>query len=368
MIGNTDYLHNVSMYTPGASPEDIQRKFGLKGVVKLASNENPLGPSPLALEAATAALRQMHRYPDGGMSLVHTLADKHNLEEDCITVHNGSDALIHQCMRVFLRPGDSAFSCEGTFLSFELAVKACGLLPSYAPATPFYEFDLDALTAGWNETVKIIYIANPNNPTGTYVTNEALNRFLDSIPTTTLVIIDEAYFDYAIHNDPVNYPDSIALKRSNVLTLRTFSKAYGLASLRIGYAVGHPDVIKWLRRTKLPFDPNGPACVAGIAALQDYTHVNLAVELNKRGLALLHDALDVSGFVRTKSIANFVMADLKSADRATQFHASILQQGFITRHLAAFGLPNCVRITTGTDEQNESIADIIKNLDCLRSN
>lgn len=360
MISVPQHLASLAPYTPGASPEEIRRQFGLENVLKLASNENPYGPSPRGIEAAAATLTQAHRYNDGGLALRHRLAAYHQVSADAVTVHNGSDAIIHQVMRTFLLPGETALSCKGGFVSFGIAVAAMGSTPQYVPLTADYRFDVEALADAITPQTKVVYIPNPNNPTGTHITMEEYAWLLDRVPSSTLVIMDEAYHEYASHMAPTTYPDAIVDGRPNVISLRTFSKAYGLASLRVGYAVGHPDVMQWLIRTKLPFDPNGPACAAAVAALDDTEHVQRAVETNAEALDMLHGVLSDCGYVTSMSVANFVMVDCGSADQAASFHRDLLQRGFIARPLGGFGLPHCVRISTGLPKQNAALADALR--------
>lgn len=360
MIVANPHLHHVASYKPGASPDQIKADYGLEHVEKLASNENPLGSADVALRAAQNALGQAHRYSDGGLALRSRLAAHHSVDVSCVSVHNGSDAIIHQIMRVFLLPGESALSSTGTFVSFELAVKGVNAHAQFVPMTADYRFDVKALAAAVTEKTKVIYIANPNNPTGTYITHDDLVWLMDNIPDDRLVVLDEAYVEYAQHLVPSLYPNALSLNRANLLCLRTFSKAYGLAALRIGYAVGHPDVVQWLIRTKLPFDPNGPGCAAAIAALDDPDFVQRTVELNAEGLAVLQSTLRECGYVSSTSVANFVMIDLGDRESALAFHSHLLLQGFIARPLVGFGLPTCVRISTGTQEQNIRLAQILR--------
>ncbi len=356
MIVANPHIRTLATYTPGASPEQIKAQFGLESVEKLASNENPRGASPLAMAAAQDALTHAHIYGDGGALLQSVIANHHGVEPTCVSVHNGSDAIIHQIMRTFLLPGETALSSEGTFVSFGLAVAAADRASKRVPMAPRYRYDVQALVDAVDSSTKIIYIANPNNPTGTYVNADELSWLVEEVPSSVLVVVDEAYCEYAHHLVGADYPNVQAMERENVVQLRTFSKAYGLAALRIGYALGHPNTISWLQRTKLPFDPNAIGCAAAIAALADSEFVRQTVLLNESGLSALHAALDTQGLLRSESVANFVMADLGTAERASAMHRALLFDGFITRPLTGFGLPTCLRITTGLPEQNVRVA------------
>ena len=360
MITVNPHLHATTAYAPGASPEQIKLQYGLDNIEKLASNENPLGCSPYSLEAAGKALESVSLYNDGGNALREKLAQFHGVDSASITVHNGSDAIIHQIMRTFLLPGETALSSEGTFVSFRIAVAAADRQYRLVPLTPEYAYDTRAIADAIDASTKVVYIANPNNPTGTHIPAADLISFLDRVPPSVLVVLDEAYIEYARSLHPDNCATDDVLIRPNVIRLRTFSKAYGLASLRIGYALGHPDVIQWLHRTKLPFDPNGVGCSAAIAALDDQDFVRRTVELNSRCLEIMIQAVSDASLAMARPSANFLMIDLGSPDAAAQFHRSLLQGGFISRPLTNFGLPNCVRISTGTLEQTERLADVIR--------
>lgn len=359
MITVNPHLHTTSAYAPGASPEQIKAQYGLSDVEKLASNENPLGCSPRATRAAIDALSAVNRYNDGGAALRARLAEFHGVTSDHISVHNGSDAIIHQIMRTFLLPGETALSSEGTFVSFRLAVAGADRQYRLVPLADGYRYDVSAIAGAVDNSTKVIYIANPNNPTGTHVPADELIEFLDSVPTSVLVVLDEAYIEYARHLHPQSCASEDAVNRPNVVRLRTFSKAYGLAALRIGYAIGHPDVIQWLNRTKLPFDPNGIGCSAAVAALDDQEFVARTVELNAQCLAIMTQAVHQAELVAAEPAANFLMIDLGSPDDATQFHRLLLQGGFISRPLTGFGLPSCVRISTGTIEQTTRLAEVL---------
>ena len=360
MIAPNSHLRDVSAYTPGASPEQIKAQYGLDRVEKLASNENPLGASPAATQAAIDALSSVGLYQDGGVALRTHIAAMHGVSPECISLNNGSDAIIHQVMRVFLHPRRTALSSEGSFVSFRLAVKGADREFRLVPMLRGYRFDVRALAAAVDSTTQIVYIANPNNPTGTYVTQDELTWLMERLPKDVLVVLDEAYVEYARHLVADTYPTE-SFTRPNLLRLRTFSKAYGLAALRIGYALGDPDVIQWLNRTKLPFDPNGVGCAAAIAAIDDQAFVQRTVELNASALTLLHATLHELGYTTSNSVANFVMIDLHTKARAEEFHLELLHNGFISRPLVGFGLPNCVRISTGTQAQMERLVDVLRS-------
>ncbi|MBI2793093.1 MAG: aminotransferase class I/II-fold pyridoxal phosphate-dependent enzyme [Ignavibacteria bacterium] len=363
MISGPKHLERINVYVPGATADDIRREYGIGHAEKLASNENPFGPSPLGLAAATESLTKSHLYPDGGMNLRLALAEHHNTKPECITVNNGSDAIIHQVMRTFLLPGETALSSRGGFISFGIAVTSAGFEPQYVELKSGYRFDVEALISAITPATKIIYIPNPNNPTGTIIPRDEMDWFLTRVPRNCLVIIDEAYHEYAVHLNADDYPRSEDYKQDNVITLRTFSKAYGLASLRVGYAIGSSDVIQLLLKTKLPFDPSGPAAAAAQAALHDHVFLNTTLDTNKEGLEILSTAAHLNGYTIATSSTNFIMFECGSQQHATAFHISMLQHGFITRPLrGGFDLPTCIRITTGTHHQNIRLASALQTL------
>lgn len=362
MITGSEYLLGIAAYKPGASEEEIRRTYGFSQVEKLASNENPFGPSPKAIEAATQALSKVHRYNDGGLALRNAIAERYGTSIESVTVNNGSDALIHQIMRTFLLPGESALSCEGGFVSFGIAVKSVGRTPVFVKQAEGYRFDAEALVDAIEPHTKIVYIPNPNNPTGTHLTESELDLVISRTPKSTLIVLDEAYVEYASAIAPDTYKSGILHEAANVITLRTFSKAYGLAAFRIGYAVGKPDVVSWLLKTKLPFDPNGIGCVAAIAALDDHEHVAHTVNHTTSGIKVLTQALRSSGYACSDSVANFVFVDCGSEQQATEFHLALLEKGFITRPLVGFGIPTAVRISVGTPDQNLRLVTALQDL------
>jgi histidinol-phosphate aminotransferase len=352
MIEIPPHIQNLSPYKPGQSAAEIQRLYGLSDVVKLASNENPCGASPLALKALQST-QPLHLslYPDGGHMLRHALSEAFGIPYDNILCHNGSDALLHLIMRAFVQPGDTVLSSQGTFVGYYVAANVAGAKLINIPMHNGYRFDVQAIANAINPSVKIVYIANANNPTGTYITQAEFEWLMQHIPQNILVIMDEAYSEYSrvLRDD---YPNTLNTDYPNLITLRTFSKAYGLAALRIGYASANPQILSPMFRCRLPFEPGTPAQIAAIAALQDTEFVEQTVQLNKRGLELLHTELGRQGWEFPESSANFIMIDCGTAEKAQALYMGLLKKGFITRPLQGFGLPHCLRISTGTDSQN----------------
>ena len=353
------YIESLRPYQPGRSVEEVQRAYGLSHVSKLASNENPLGPSPLATEAMARCLSGLAVYPNGGLDLRRVLAEKFETKIENVIAGSGSDGIMSNIIRTFLSDEDEVLTTDAAFIGFQVLAKSRGVAYRTVPYRDWH-YDLTALAAAINERTKIIYLANPNNPTGTIFSKHEFDEFYRHVPERVLIILDEAYFEYA--KDTPRYPDSMHYRYDNVITLRTFSKVYGLAGVRIGYGFAHETLITNLLKVKLPFEPSTLAQVAGVAALADKEFLHQSLQLNARGLKFLTDGLRKIGVTVVPSEANFVMVVLADAAQAHQLTTDLLEQGIIIRPLASFGLPNCVRISTGTDQDNQLCVEAIKKL------
>jgi histidinol-phosphate aminotransferase len=353
------YIESLRPYQAGRSAEEVRREYGLERVIKLASNENPLGPSPLSLEAVRECVGRLHLYPNGGLDLRRVLAERYGLKTDNVIAGSGSEGIMANIIRTFLCDEDEVLTTEAAFIGFQVLARSRGVKYRTVPYRE-WRYDLDGLADAVNERTKIVYLANPNNPTGTIFTSEEFERFYRRVPERVLIILDEAYFEYAAARP--EYPDSMRYRYDNVITLRTFSKAYGLAGLRIGYGFAHEELIRNLLKVKLPFEPNTPAQAAGIAALGDTGFLERTLALNARGLRFLMESLGSLGFEAVPSAANFVMVVLRGAEEAARFTGELLEKGIIVRPLEAFGLPQCVRISTGTEEENRVAIDAIAAL------
>ena len=353
------YIENLRPYEPGRSMDEVRQAYGLTRVAKLASNENPLGSSPLALVAIAKNIGTVNHYPNGGLDLRVRLAEKFNLKVGNVIAGSGSDSVMAAIVRAYLSPDDEVLTTEGAFIGFQVQARGSGA----AYRTVAYRdwtYDLPALAAAITDKTKIVYLANPNNPTGTIFSKQAFEQFYPLVPERVLIILDEAYFEYA--KDYPLYPDSLDYRHDNVITLRTFSKIYGLAGLRVGYGFAREDIITNLLKVKLPFEPGALAQIAGIAALDDPEFVERTLELNGRGLRLFTDSLKALGLDVVPSNANFVMVALEDTREAQWLTEELLRKGVIVRPLGAFGLPHCVRISTGTDEDNRMFLDAMKTL------
>jgi histidinol-phosphate aminotransferase len=343
------YIASLRPYEAGRDAAEVTREYGLASVVKLASNENPLGPSPRAVAALCKASSELNLYPNGGLDLRRVLAAAFDLKVENVIAGSGSEGIMSTIIRAFLCDEDEVLTTEAAFIGFQVLARSRGVKYRTVPYRDWH-YDLPVLAAAINENTKIIYLANPNNPTGTIFTRHEFDDFYRHVPERVLIILDEAYFEYA--KDNPRYPDSMHYRYDNVITLRTFSKVYGLAGARIGYGFAHEELIGNLLKVKLPFEPSTPAQAAGIAALGDKEFLHRSLELNARGLRFLTSALRESGYTVVPSDANFVMLVLRDAGEAAGLFERLLASGVIVRPLASFGLPQCLRVSTGTGEQN----------------
>jgi len=343
------WIRAIEAYKPGRPIEEVERELGIHAI-KLASNENPLGPSPMAVEAARRALADANWYPDGaGYYLRKKLSDQLGVEMDWLMLGAGSCELIDLVARTLLTPGDNAVCPEGSFPLYYSAVRATGERLITVPLRAF-AIDLEAIAKAASERTRVIYLANPNNPTGTMFMADELDAFLSRIPQSALVVLDEAYYEFA---DRRGYSRSLDLVRSgrNVLVLRTFSKVYGLAGMRVGYAIGPADLLAQLNKVRQPFNVTGVSLAAAQAALDDLEHVGRSVENNRRGLAQLEAGLRAQGVSFVPSVANFMLVHLGPA--TNQIADAMLRLGVIVRPMAWMGFPEAIRVSVGTPAQND---------------
>ncbi len=350
------YIESLKPYEAGRSIEDVEREFGLRAV-KLASNENPLGPSPMAIKAIRRSLHDLNRYPPGGLRLRAVLADEYGVKIENVIAGSGSEGIMSNIIRTFLLDDDEVLTTEAAFLGFQVLARSRGVRYRTVPYRD-WRYDLPSLAAAISDRTKIIYLANPNNPTGTIFTRHEFDEFYRLVPERVLVILDEAYFEYARENP--QYPDSMHYRYDNVITLRTFSKIFGLAGIRVGFGFAHEELIANLLKVKLPFEPSAPAEAAAIGALSDREFFYRSLEQNARGIRLLTSSLRELGLAFAPPEANFVMVILPDAGAAQRLVHELLIQGVIVRPLEAFGLPQCVRISTGSDADNEKCLDALR--------
>ncbi|SFJ58589.1 histidinol-phosphate transaminase [Thermoflavimicrobium dichotomicum] len=349
-------IQGLEPYQPGKSLEEVKRELGLTQVIKLASNENPYGCSSRVFEALETMKNRLHFYPDGSArELKEKLADHLEVDERRLILGNGSDEVIQILCRTFLEPGSESVMADLTFSRYEAGVRIEGATPVKVPLKEGTH-DLEAMLAAITDQTRIVWICNPNNPTGTIVSHEALSDFLDRIPEHVLVVLDEAYHEYV--TDP-SYPDSISLLDYNpqIVILRTFSKIYGLASFRIGYGITHPDLIREMERVREPFNVNGLAQQAAIAALEDQSFITYCRMQNRRGIDQITRKLEELGLEYFPAHGNFVFFDAKiPGEEVFQF---LLRKGLIVR--TGFG-PTNVRITVGKEEENDQLLQALEEL------
>ena len=352
------YIQSLANYVPGKPIEEVQRELGMDHVDKLASNENPLGPSPKAVEAMAKSLSELHRYPDVfGFELKTKLANRFNIKIDNVILGGGSEGIMSTIMRTFLLSDDEMVSAANSFIGFRVLANASGRKIHWVPMKN-HHYDLQAMADKVNDYTKIIYIANPDNPMGTYITRKEFDEFYAHIPERVLIILDEAYFEFAQHN--ADYPDSMTYRYDNVITLRTFSKAYGLAGLRIGYGFAHDELIGNLNKVKEPFSPSLIALTAGSAALDDDLFLQKTLEINHTGYTFFKNELTKLGIQWVPSVANFITTVWDSESQASNVTKSLLKQGIIVRNLKPFGWPNCIRISIGTSDENSRCINALK--------
>jgi histidinol-phosphate aminotransferase len=354
-----EWILGLAAYPPGMPLEELEREYGITGSIKLASNENPFGPSPRALEAIQQALRTLHRYPDGsGFYLRRALAERLGVAADAVILGNGSNEIIELVTRAFLRPGDEAVMGDQAFIIYQMVVRAAGAVPRPVPLKR-YTHDLDAFAQAITPATRLVFLANPNNPTGTIYKRDEWEDFLHTLPSTVVVVADDAYADFV--EDP-EYPDSLTYQRRGrfLVTLRTFSKIYGLAGLRIGYGVGPLELIEVLNRIRQPFNVNGLAQVAALAALDDHEHVARTRANNHQGLAYLRAACERLGRPYVPSWANFLLIDVGDGARV---YEALLRRGVIVRPMDVYSMPHHLRVTVGLPEENqrfvESLAEVL---------
>ncbi|HEY9765098.1 MAG TPA: histidinol-phosphate transaminase [Chroococcales cyanobacterium] len=353
-----EFIEKLVPYRPGKPIEEVQRELGIQQVIKLASNENPLGVSSEVPPAILEAMASIHRYPDaGGLVLRRAIADKYCTKVENVILGSGSEGIMGNIARTFLHDDDEALTSEGTFVGFHIIVRSQGIKVRTVPLQR-YAFDLGRMAEAIDSKTKIIYLANPNNPTGTIFDHAAFESFINQVPPHVLVLADEAYFEYTRRSEV--FPDSMTYRYDNVITLRTFSKAYGLAGLRLGYGLAHESLISHLLKVKLPFEPNSLAQAAGLAALRDQDFVEKTVALNEREKDGIYEALEKLGLNFVPSHTNFVLVEMGDEKIVDRISSELLSSGVVIRPLRSFGLPTCFRITIGLPAENDFLIERLR--------
>jgi histidinol-phosphate aminotransferase len=357
-------VQHLNPYLPGKPAEELEREMGLSGVVKLASNENPLGPPPKALAAMQAVMSGVALYPDsGGYRLKKAIAEHYSVAMEQITLGNGSNDVLELLARAFLTPEDEVIYSEYAFVVYSLVAQAVGAKAVVTEADN-WGHGLGAMLKAINAKTRMVFIANPNNPTGTWLDTASLIAFLDAVPDSVLVVLDEAYTEYVTHE---SFPDGLSLlaRYPNLIVTRTFSKAFGLAGLRVGFAVSNAQVANILSRVRQPFNVNSLALAAAEAALSDQAHLEETIATNTEGMALFEKRLPELGIAFIPSVGNFITIDL--GQNALPIYQAMLEQGVIVRPVANYGMPNHLRISIGKAEENEKclcvLASVVEKLE-----
>ncbi len=350
-------VQKLTPYVPGKPIEELERELGISGTLKLASNENPMGPSELVTEVLSNLKLPLSLYPDGnGFILKQKLADKLSRKQTEITLGNGSNDVLDLIARAFLCEGREAIYSEYAFAVYPISVQAVGATAKVSKALAIdhkenpYGHDLDAMFELITKKTRVIFIANPNNPTGTWLKTTELDNFITKVPDDVIVVVDEAYFEYV---EEVEYPDTLQWlgKYPNLIVTRTFSKIYALAGLRVGYAVSSSEIADLLNRVRQPFNVNTPALLAATAALDDQEHLENCVKVNSEGLKFWQTACEERGLDYIPSVGNFITINFKT--NAMPIYEALLQEAIIVRPIANYGLPNHLRITISTPEENQ---------------
>jgi histidinol-phosphate aminotransferase len=345
-----EHISELKSYKPGKPIAEIKEELGLDRVSVLWNNENNFGPSPKAMANMQAALMNSHLYPDpSSIELRTAIAEKEGISVEQVVVGSGSEAILSNIFQAFFHEGDHLLTSEGTFVAVYIWAKSHNVPVVKLSLNEDYGFDVQALINGITEKTKAIYIANPNNPTGSIVTKKEFEVMMAAVPEDVIVIMDEAYFEFAVHNE--EYPNSILYNYPNVITLRTFSKAYGIAAIRIGYAMGDPDLIEALSKVRLTFEPSNLGQAAGIGALEDVEYLAKVLSNNREQLATCEKLFDEMDVRYVPSLANFITLVFDEESTVQEYFDRLMREGVFVRPLSAFGLPNCLRITLGTPEE-----------------
>ena len=352
---------NIAGITPndaGKPIEETKRELGLKEVIKLASNENPLGPSPKAVEAIKKNLDKINRYPDAnGFYLKKKLSRSFNLKPANILLGNGSDEIIDIIIKTFVEEDENIITADTTFLEYEIIARVNNRKVVTAPLK-YFKYDLEAIRKKIDRKTKVIFIANPNNPTGTYITRQEVQDFLSDLPENILLVLDEAYETFI---DVDDFPSSIGhIGRRNVIIMKTFSKVYGLAGLRIGYAIAKPELISAMEKARQPFNVNLLAQVAAVATLDDRKFLAKTRKVVLEGKNYLYDKLKKMGFAFVPSVANFILVDV-GRDGVAVFK-DLLKRGVIVRDMKQYGLKNFIRVTIGTKKENKKFIKALRKI------
>jgi histidinol-phosphate aminotransferase len=346
-----DYFSKIKPYVPGKPIEAVQREYGIDNSIKLASNENPLGPSPMAVAAIHQVLGNLHRYPDaGGYELTHSIAEKYNIDPGNIVLGNGSDGIIALLATVFLNPADEVILPQPSFLFYEISIRSSGALPIWVPLKLF-KTDLAGMIAKISPKTRMIFLNVPHNPTGSIISKPDFEDFIAEIPPQIVIVLDEAYIEFVTDSNCVNSFDYLKTAKA-IVGMRTFSKVFGLAGLRVGYGVMPVVLAELLHRVRQPFNVNTLAQVAAAAALKDAEFLKRTVNLVHDELEFFYAALDKLELPYIRSQANFLMIEIDDGQTADEVFEKLLMQGVIVRAMTAYGYPQHMRVSIGKHEEN----------------
>ncbi len=356
-----EHIANIVPYPPGKPIEELEREYGISGSIKLASNENPLGPSPKAVEAIVAATSKLNRYPDGsGFYLRKRLAEKHRLPFDSILLGNGSNEIIELVIRAFMSPGDEVMMPEPSFLLYKLVVQWMGGRAAPIPLKEDWGIDLDKMAEAVTAKTKVIFLTNPNNPTGKVISKTDFEAFLSRVPQSAAVVLDEAYIEFNTNPDtPLGF-DYISGQSPAVIVLRTFSKAYGLAGLRIGFGAMDPEIAGFLNRVRQPFNTGSLAQAAALAAIDDDEFLSRSRQTTWSGLQFLYKEIEKMGLRHIPSEANFFLIEVPC--EAKELYEAMLRRGVIIRSMASYGMERFIRVNVGLPEENIRFIGALKEV------
>jgi histidinol-phosphate aminotransferase len=356
-----DYIKRLQVYQAGKPIDELAREKNLTRISKIASNENPLGPSPMAIREMTNVLWDTHRYPDmSAYQVKKSLSELYKLKTENIVLGNGSEGIMGYICRAFLQENDEVVTATNTFIGFLILAQSVGAKLIQVPRKSDYKYDIDAMAKQITENTKIVYIANPDNPTGTYLTKTEFDRLMKHVSPHTIVILDEAYFEFA--QDCEDYPDSMDYRYDNVVTLRTFSKAYGLGGVRVGYGFGHDKLIGALHKVKLPFEPSLVAQKGAYGALSDKPHLERTLTNNKKRYKETFDFLTRHDFKPISSVCNFITFKTGSEEASLALFNALLDQGVIIRPLRANLMPDHVRVSLGTKAEMQHFFEVMEEI------
>lgn len=357
MILIPNNIKELKTYKVGKSNEELMEEFGLAEVLNLGSNENQLGASPKGLKSMSDSFSKSEFYPDGScLGIRERIATKFDLGVENISVGNGSEGIINYIYKAFFRGDDEMLTFNGSFIGVYIAAKSADMKCRLLDLKSDYSFDLELLLEEIDENTRAIYLANPNNPTGTMFNRYEFEEFMSKVPEHILVLLDEAYIEFAEYLDD-NFPIGHKYKYNNLIVLRSFSKAYGLAGIRIAYAIASEEITEALLKVKLTFEPSVVAQAAGYGAIEDDEFISRVVENNKIGLAYYYQELGRLNIKFTKSYGNFVMVEFESVEEVNKINQFLLSKGVVVRPLMAFGLEKCIRISIGLPKQNKFVLE-----------